>query len=66
MGIDHDMVFGGFLDAVLIMVIHELGIMMLADGQDIAYITGFDGRVLVFIHELIGSIKPPFVVTDSA
>ena len=60
------MILSSFLKTVLIVVVHELGVMMFTDRQDISHITGFDSRVLVFAHELIGGIKPSLVIADSA
>ena len=66
MRIQHQMILSRFLQTVLIVVIHELGVMMFTDRQDISHVAGFDSRVLVFAHELVGGIKPSLVITDSA
>ena len=60
------MIFGCFLDAVLVVVVHPLRVMVFATRQEVTYITRLDSRIVILIHELVGGVKPSLVITDSA
>ena len=62
MGIDHNVVFGGEFDAILVMVNHPLAIVMLAAGDDIAHIAALDRIVIILIHQLVGSLQMTLIV----
>ena len=61
-GIDHYMVFGGFFQDILVVVVGELAVMVLATGNDVAHITGLDGIVSVFVHQVECTVEMTLVV----
>ena len=62
MGIHHDMMLGGLLDAVEIVVVHPLAIVVFSTGDDIAHITALHGCITIFVHQLIGRLQMPFII----
>ena len=48
MGIHHDMMLGGLLDAVEIVVVHPLAIVVFSTGDDVAHITALHGCITSF------------------
>ena len=62
-GVYHDMMFGGFLDAIKVMVIHPLPVVILAAWDYVAHVAALDGIVAVFVHEVVGCLEVTFVVS---
>lgn len=62
MGIYTNLIVGGFLHGIEIVIIHPLTIMMFSPRNDITYITTLHRIISVINHELIGFIHMTFVV----
>ena len=63
-GVDHDVVLGGFLDGIEVVVHHPLAVVVLAIGQDVAYVTALHGVVAILDHQFVGIAHVTFVVAD--
>ena len=61
-GIDHDMVFSCFGDAVQVVVVHPLSVVVFTTWYDIAHISALHRVVAVFVHKVVGCIEVAFVV----
>ena len=61
-GIDHDMVLGGLLYRIQVMVVHPLSVMVLSARDYVTYITALDGIVPVPVHKVVCGIHMPFIV----
>ena len=66
MGIDHEFIFGSFFGDALVVLGHPLGIVVLAAGDDSAYVAGFDGINSFGNHVGIGGVHAAFVIGDGA
>ena len=66
MGVDHDFVVGGFGDAAQVVVVEHLAVVVLAVGDDVAYVAALDGWVAIVDHELVGLVEVALVVDDGA
>ena len=62
MAIHHDMVLGGFCYGIVVVVYDGLTVVVLAVGDNLAYIAAFHGIVAVFVHQLIGLLHPTLIV----
>ena len=64
-GVDHDVVLGGLLHGIEIVVVHGLRVVMVAAGNDVSHVTGLHGVVAVIIHQLVGLLHPSLIVGDA-
>ena len=64
-GVDHDVMLGGLLHGIEIVVVHGLRVVMVAAGDDVSHVTGFHGVVAVIIHQLVGLLHPSLIVGDA-
>ncbi len=53
-------------DAIEVVVVEPLRVVGLAHRHDIAHIAGFDGGVVVTVHEGVGCVEMALVVADRA
>ena len=65
-GIDHNLIVGGLLDCIQIMVDEPLAEVVASGGNYLAYITALHGIVAIVFHKLVGFIHATFVVADRA
>ena len=61
-GIHHDVVLGGFLDAVEVVVVHPLSVVVLAAGYDVAHVAALHRVVAVTVHQCVGGFQMALVV----
>ena len=61
-GVDHDVVARRLLDAVEVVVVHGLGVVVVAAGDDVADVAGLDGVVAVAVHQGVGVLEVALVV----
>ena len=64
-GIDHDVMLGGLLNAVLVMIDDPLAIVILATGQDVSHIAALDGVIAQFVHQRVGLLKVALIVAGA-
>ena len=62
MRIDHDMLLGGFLHAIEIVIHHPLTIMVFAARYDVAHITTLDRIVAMINHKLVSTVEMSLIV----
>ncbi len=61
-GIDHDVVPGGQLHGMQVVVDHPLSVVVFASGQDVAHVAALHGVVSVAVHQRVGGLQVAFVV----
>ena len=61
-GVDHDVVVGSLLDAVLVVVVHPLAVVVFAARHDVAHVAALHGGIAVVYHELVCLVQVAFVV----
>ena len=64
-GVDHDMVLGGFFDTVEVVVVHRLREVVVTTRDDVAHVTALHGVVAVFVHQIIRGLEVTLVVDDA-
>ena len=61
-GVDHDVVVGGLLHGIEVVVVQPLAVVVLSAGDDVAHIAALDGVVAVVDHEAVGGIEMSLIV----
>ena len=61
-GIDHNLVLGGLLEGILVVVVHHLTIVVLATGHDVAHVATLHGIVAIVHHKLVGLVHTSLIV----
>ena len=61
-GIDHDVVLGGSLDDMLIVIVHKLAVVIFAARDDVADISRLDSVVAILVHQAEGILHVALVV----
>ena len=61
-GVDHDMVFGGLHDGIMVVVVDGLAVVAFAKGDDGAHVATLNGIVTVLVHQVICLLHPSFVI----
>ena len=62
MGVHHDMVLGGLLHHIQVVVVHRLRIVVVASWDDISHIARLDGIVAIAVHQLEGFLHVALIV----
>ena len=62
MGIDHDVMLGSLLNHIEVVIVHGLRVVMVATGDDVAYVTRLHGIVAILVHQFKGILEVTFIV----
>ena len=62
--VDANLIIGGFLHGIEIVVVHPLSVVVFSARNDIAYIAAFHCIIAIIHHKLIGFVHVAFVIAD--